>query len=72
MILNIFFSIKIIRQSRGEGELLKALPKRTIFQNPGGHVPPDNTGSAPGSKTGIISKTTFENLFILESIRIFF
>jgi hypothetical protein len=43
MILNIFFSIKLIRQSRGgqknfpeRDKLPKVLPKNTIFQNPGG------------------------------------
>jgi hypothetical protein len=42
MILNIFFSIKLIRQFRwGKkkfqgGKLPKVLPKSTIFQNPGG------------------------------------
>jgi hypothetical protein len=46
MILNIFFSIKLIRQSRGakkifrEDKLPKVLPKNTVFQNPGGPLPP--------------------------------
>jgi hypothetical protein len=49
MILNIFFSIKLIRQSRGqknfpEGDKLpKVLPKSTVFQNPGGAAAPPGT-----------------------------
>jgi hypothetical protein len=46
MILNIFFSIKLIRQSRGAkkfsrgGKLPKILLKNTVFQNPGGAAAP--------------------------------
>jgi hypothetical protein len=51
MILNIFFSIKIIRQFRGaknfQGDKLsKTLPKSIIFQNLGGaRAPLDHIGS---------------------------
>jgi hypothetical protein len=33
MILNIFFSIKLIRQFKGD-KLPKVLPKNNVFQNP--------------------------------------
>jgi hypothetical protein len=42
-VIKYFFSIKIIRQFRGQkkfpvgGKLPKAIPKNTIFQNPEGH-----------------------------------
>jgi hypothetical protein len=45
------------------GKLPKTLPKSTIFQNPGGHVPPlDNPGSATDTDTiGVNYQNKFNN-----------
>jgi hypothetical protein len=55
MILNFFFSIKLLRQFRGAkkifrgAKLPKALSKNTVFQNPGRQLPHplDYFASAP-------------------------